>query len=544
MSAKRLFFTGALCLVVVGVLVGFVFLGNVLAYSKNIYAQLGVFSQVLSYINDNYVEEVDGEKLIDGAIVGMLEKLDPHSTYLDPDRFKRLQERNRGTYYGIGISFEIINGYITVISPIEGSPSHKLGIRAGDIITKINSESAKGITQEEVFDKLRGERGTTVHVSIQREGEAEALELDIVRDEIPIFSVPYSFMLDDKTGYLRMTRFSATTSDELESALDKLESLGMEKLIFDLRGNSGGFLNEAIEVSDKFLPGTKKIVYTRGRLPDSSEDYFSTGRGQHTKFPVIVMVDHGSASASEIVSGALQDWDRALVVGETTFGKGLVQRQYRLKNGAALLLTVARYYTPSGRLIQRDYSDRDKYLSEDADEIELEQESDSALAARPEYHTAGKRTVYGGGGVTPDIRIKKRYLGTLTEDKLARGRAFFDYANHYVVENKISSQDFPAWKSAFKMSDADHAEFARFVKEHKIEVAPDSLLLQADRIERDVKAEISRNVWGDNERYQILIEGDPALQEALTYFDRAADMARRELEGNLIEPGPNEPKKN
>ncbi|MFN8548364.1 MAG: S41 family peptidase [Candidatus Eisenbacteria bacterium] len=544
MSAKRLFFTGALCLVVVGVLVGFVFLGNVLAYSKNIYAQLGVFSQVLSYINDNYVEEVDGEKLIDGAIVGMLEKLDPHSTYLDPDRFKRLQERNRGTYYGIGISFEIVKGFITVISPIEGSPSHKLGIRAGDVITKINGESAKGITQEEVFDKLRGERGTTVHVTVEREGETGPLEFDIVRDEIPIFSVPYSFLLDDKTGYIRMTRFSATTSDELEAALDKLESQGMQQLVFDLRGNSGGFLNEAIEVVDKFLPGTKKIVYTRGRLPDSSEDYFTTGRGEHTKYPVVVMVDHGSASASEIVSGALQDWDRALVVGETTFGKGLVQRQYRLKNGAALLLTVARYYTPSGRLIQRDYSDRDKYLSEDAEEIETEQESDSALAARPEYHTAGKRTVYGGGGITPDIRIKRRFLGTLTEDKLWRGRAFFDYANHYVAEHKLAGSEFDGWRKAFDLSDADLNEFGRFVKDKKIDVVADSVNLQADRIERNIKSEIARNLWGDNQRYQILIEGDPALQEALTYFDRAADMARRELEGNLIEPGPNEPKRN
>ncbi|MBK8230359.1 MAG: S41 family peptidase [Candidatus Eisenbacteria bacterium] len=544
MSAKRLFFTGTLCLVVVGVLIGFVFLGNVLAYTKNIYAQLGVFSQVLSYINDNYVEEVDGEKLIDGAIVGMLEKLDPHSTYLDADRFKRLQERNRGTYYGIGISFEIVNGFITVISPIEGSPSHKLGIRAGDVITKINTESAKGITQEEVFDKLRGERGTTVHVTIQREGETAALEFDIVRDEIPIFSVPYSFMLDDQTGYLRMTRFSATTSDELETALDKLTGLGMQRLVFDLRGNSGGFLNEAIEVADKFLPGTKKIVYTRGRLPDSSEDYFTTGRGQHVRFPVIVMVDHGSASASEIVSGALQDWDRALVVGETTFGKGLVQRQYRLKNGAALLLTVARYYTPSGRLIQRDYSDRDAYLTEDAEEIEAEQESDSALAARPEFHTARKRTVYGGGGITPDIRIKRRYLGTVTEDKLARSRAFFEYANHLVANRKLTAGDFDAWKSEFTLSDQDHAEFGRWVKEKKIEVAPDSLLLQADRIERDLKSEIARNLWGDNQRYQILIESDPALVEAMTYFDQAADMARRELEGSLMEPGPAEPKKN
>jgi carboxyl-terminal processing protease len=362
MSGKRIFYTASTILALVGVLAGFVFLGNVLAYGKTIYTQLGVFSQVLSYINDNYVDEVDGEKLIDGAISGMLEELDPHCNYLDPDRFKRMQERNRGTYYGIGISFDIVDGDLTVIAPIYGSPSDRLGIRAGDIIAEIEGKSAKGISREEVMDTLRGEKGSTVRVSIKREGVDGLLHFDIVRDEIPIYSVPYHFMIRDDVGYVRMTRFSATTSQELREAIDNLQSQGMEQLVLDLRGNSGGYLNEAIEVADMFLPPNRKIVYTRGRLPDSSEDYYSTGKGKHTEPPLVIMVDGGSASASEIVSGAIQDWDRGLIVGETTFGKGLVQRQYRLKNGAALLLTVARYYTPSGRLIQRDYSDRDKYL--------------------------------------------------------------------------------------------------------------------------------------------------------------------------------------
>lgn len=538
MTVKRLFYTGTVCLVAIVGLGGFVFLGNVFATGKTIYSQLGVFTQVLTFINDNYVEEVDGEKMIDGAIVGMLQKLDPHSTYLDADRFKRMQERNRGTYYGIGISFELVNGFITVISPIEGSPSHKLGLRAGDVIVKIDNESAKGITQEEVYDKLRGERGTTVHVSIQREGEPELLEFDIVRDEIPIFSVPYSFMLDPEVGYIRMIRFSATTSDELEAAVDKLRAQGMQKLVFDLRGNSGGYLNEAIEVVDKFLPGTKKIVYTRGRLPDSSEDYFTTGRGQHTRFPIVVMVDHGSASASEIVSGALQDWDRALIVGETTFGKGLVQRQYRLKNGAALLLTVARYYTPSGRLIQRDYTDRDKYIEEDVETIEEEMESDSALAARPEFMTAQKRLVYGGGGITPDIRIKKKYLLSKLEQQLGQKRAFFDYANHYVVDKKMSNQSFETFHREFDLSDGDMQDFTRWLKEKKIEFDADSLAKQSADLERDLKAEIARNLWGDNERYHTLIDGDPALAEAISYFPQAEEMARRETEGVLGEPGP------
>lgn len=305
MSGKRMFYTATTTLAVVGLLAGFVFLGNVFAYGKTIYTQLGVFSQVLSYITENYVDEVEGEQLIDGAIVGMLEKLDPHSTYLDPERFARMQERNRGTYYGIGISFDIVNGDLTVISPIEGSPSWELGLRAGDIIVKIDEESAKGISREDVFDKLRGPRGSTVHVSIQREGVDGLLEFDIVRDEIPIFSVPYSFMIKDQVGYIRMTRFSATTSDELAESIEKLQAQGMKQLVLDLRGNSGGYLNEAIEVADMFLPAGRKIVYTRGRLPDSSEDYFTSGRGRFIDPPLVVMVDHGSASASEIVSGAM-----------------------------------------------------------------------------------------------------------------------------------------------------------------------------------------------------------------------------------------------
>ncbi|MEZ4651412.1 MAG: S41 family peptidase [Candidatus Eisenbacteria bacterium] len=322
MSGKRVFYFASTLLVVVGILAGFIFLGNVMAYGNSIYNQLGVFSQVLGHISDNYVDEVDGEELIDGAITGMLEELDPHSNYLDAERFGRMQERNRGTYYGIGVSFDIVEGKLTVISPIEGSPSYKLGIRAGDVIAKIEGESAKGITREEVFDKLRGPRGTTVHVSVQREGHDELLEFDIVRDEIPILSVPYHFMLSDNIGYVRMNRFSATTSDELREAIEDLRGRGMEQMILDLRGNSGGYLNEAIEVTDMFLTGDKRIVYTRGRLPDASEDYYTTGRGRFTDQPLIVMVDHGSASASEIVSGALQDWDRALIVGQTMPGKG------------------------------------------------------------------------------------------------------------------------------------------------------------------------------------------------------------------------------
>lgn len=536
MTAKRLAYAASGCAILAVLLAGFVFLGNVLAYAKPSYGQFGVFTQVLSYISDNYVEEVESDKIIDGAITGMLEKLDPHSTYLDPDRYKKMQERNRGTYYGIGISFAIVDGNLTVISPIEGSPSYKLGIRAGDIIAKIDDKTAKGINETEVFEQLRGDRGTTVHVSVWREGEQDLLEFDIVRDEIPIFSVPYAFMIEPGIGYVRMIRFSATTSDELEKALTRLEAEGMEKLLLDLRGNSGGYLNEAIEVADKFLPEGKKIVYTRGRLPDSNEDYYSTGRGKHGDYPLVVMVDHGSASASEIVSGAIQDWDRGMVVGVTTFGKGLVQRQYSLRNGAALLLTVARYYTPSGRLIQRDYSDRDKYLSEDAGEIEAEVESDSANAERPEFHTSAGRVVYGGGGISPDVKIDDRYPYTKTQQELDRKRAYFDFANHYSATRGLKFQDFNAFEREFKVDDDVMETFQDWLDEKKITVSADSLTAQQDMVRRMIKAELARNLWGENERYHVIIAADPALQAAMTHFPEAAEMIRSASARSAVNP--------
>ncbi len=525
MRSRRFVYAASGVVILVAVLAGVAFLGSVLAYAKNGFGQYDVFTQVLKFINDNYVEDVEAEKLMDGAISGMLEKLDPHSTYLDAERNSRMQERNRGNFEGIGISFAIVDGDLTVISAIEGTPSHRLGLRPGDIITRIDGKSAKGIKEDEVVEKLRGPRGTSVHVTIARPGIDEPLEYDIVREKIPIFSVPYAFMIRPGVGYVRMIRFSATTTEELASALEKLKAEGMKQLVLDLRLNAGGFLNEAIQVADLFLPAGKKIVYTRGRLPDSNEDYYSTGegRGDFTGFPLIVMVDHGSASASEIVSGAVQDWDRGLVVGETTFGKGLVQRQYPLKNGGALLLTVARYYTPAGRLIQRDYSDRDKYLMEDAEEIEAEAEADTTKD-RPVFHTSAGRIVYGGGGITPDIRIDKPYPYPRLQMDLDRNRAYFEFASRYVSQHGMKFSRFDEFDAAVRIDDDVVSDFRSFLDEKKIAYDADSLGSQGDFVRRSIKAELARSLFGENERYHVIIEADPALVEALTYFPQAEKM--------------------
>ncbi len=527
-SPKRLVLALA-CFAAAAVLAGVVFQNTGLASERTVYTQLKVLTEVLGLITDNYVEKVNGEDLVDGAITGMLAKLDPHSNYLDPERYRRMQERNRGLYFGIGVSFEIVEGDLTVVSAIEGSPSAKLGIRPGDVIVKIDGQSAKGIKQDDVFEKLRGERGTIVHVSIKRPGETELLEFDIVRDEIPIYSVPYSFMLRPDVGYIRMIRFAGTTSDELERALQKLEALGMQKLILDIRGNAGGYLNEAIEVADKFLPGGRKLVYTVGRLPDSNEEYFSTGRGQHTRYPLILMIDHYSASASEIVSGAVQDWDRGLIVGETSFGKGLVQRQYPLMNEGALVLTVARYYTPIGRLIQRDYSDKERYLTEDVEQIEEEAVSESAAVKMPEFKTAGGRVVHGGGGITPDVKLTERWEWSKLQ--LLLQRPYFDFANQYVTEAR-APQSFDAFRNDYVVSDDAIRKFEGFLKDRKISYSADSLNAEIDQVRSGIRREMARNIFGENDRWHMLMDEDPQVKAALALLPQAETMARHEAAGD------------
>jgi carboxyl-terminal processing protease len=525
MIPKRILLVAGGGIALACILAGVLCLNNGMASERTVYTQLQVLTEVLGLVTDNYVEKVNGEDLVDGAIKGMLEQLDPHTNYLDPDRFKKMQERNRGTYYGIGVSFAIVDGDLTVISAIDGAPAGKLGIRAGDVITKIEGQSAKGIKEEEVFDKLRGERGTIVHVTIRRPGEKDPREYDIVRDEIPIYSVTTSLMLKPGVGYIGLNRFSATTSDELEEALRKLETQGMQDLVFDLRGNAGGYLNEAIEVADKFLPGGKKIVYTVGRIPDSNEEYFSTGRGKHTKYPLIVLINHYSASASEIVSGSLQDWDRGLLIGETSFGKGLVQRQYQLKNGGALLLTVARYFTPSGRLIQRDYTDRDKYLAETADEVDQEAQKDSSHTKMPEFHTATGRMVHGGGGITPDLKfIDPKY----SKLQMTLGTSYFDFANQYIGETKPTFASLDAFRTGYTVSDDVIQRFQGYLKEKKIDYQADSLKAEVDQVRAGIKREMARNLFGDNGRWAVVLDSDPEIAIAIQNFPQAELMARKE----------------
>ncbi|TAK57176.1 MAG: S41 family peptidase, partial [Bacteroidetes bacterium] len=333
---------------------------NSLISGDNLFEQLNKFKEVVSLTEKFYVEDVDTPKLIEAAINGALGELDPHSIYIPPKQLERVNEDFQGAFDGIGIEFDIINDTLLVVTPIAGGPSEALGIMAGDKIVKINDTSSVGITRENVPKKLRGPKGTHVKVTIVRADEKDPIEFDITRDKIPLYSVDVSFKVNGEVGYIRVNRFSVTTHDEFVRAVEKLKAQGMRKLLLDLRDNPGGYLDQAFKMADELLPGGKKIVYTKARVPQFSEEYSSTGRGSVSGIPLVILVNRGSASASEIVSGAVQDWDRGLVVGETTFGKGLVQRQYELPDKSAFRLTIAKYYTPSGRLIQRPYDNADR----------------------------------------------------------------------------------------------------------------------------------------------------------------------------------------
>ncbi len=496
-------------------------------------SQLDLFSQVLYLVQNNYVEAPDNQKLIQGAIDGMLKTLDPHTVFLPEQRAERMDEQFQGEYSGIGVQFDIIDGYITVISPLEGTPSYRLGIRAGDRITEIDGQKiSKDVTTQDVFKWLRGPSGSTVAVTIEREGETEPLHFSIERARIPIESVPYAYMIRPGVGYVRITRFAQTTGDELERALEKLDGEGMESLLLDLRSNSGGLLSQAVDVLDQIVPPNQLLVYTRGRIPSSNADYRSTSRPKDLKGPIVVLIDHGSASASEIVAGAIQDLDRGLVVGTNSFGKGLVQNQLRLSNGAKLLLTIARYYTPSGREIQRDYekfSDRADYSM---DPYREDVPPDSVLEKRPKFKTTSGRTVYGGGGIYPDVIIKSPENLTREEAEMLQKRVFFEFTTHYLNERPNAKWTPETYGPTFKLSDADWQSLRAEMNKRDVTLSDSSWAADRDFMLNQVRAEIAGATAGQQERYKVLVEEDTQLDEALRHFPQASKLMSQAIEAN------------
>ncbi|NPV10392.1 MAG: S41 family peptidase [Ignavibacteria bacterium] len=503
--------------------------------TDNFQEQLRKFSDVLSLTRKYYVDDVDSQKLVEAAINGMLGELDPHSVYIPPKQLEQVEEEFRGNFEGIGIEFQIINDTIVVVSAIPGGPSEALGITAGDRIVKINGEPYKKITNEDVRKKLRGPKGTKVDVTIYRPSIREFLDFTIVRDKIPLYSVDAYFMVDDETGYISLSRFAQTTFDEVKAAMDSLDKKGMRRLILDLRNNSGGYMSEAVKISDLFLDQGKMIVYTKSRIPEFVEEYRAVRPFKYEKLPVIILVNNGSASASEIVSGAIQDWDRGLIVGERTFGKGLVQRQFTLNDNSALRLTISRYYTPVGRLIQRDYTKKDKidYYRESIDtdttegeNIEHTLEQDTS---KPVYITPKGRKVYGGGGITPDYIVKSPPLTKYTSS-LLRKNLFYQYILSYLDKNGKAIQSkfksFKSFKNEYQIDDNLLNGFINYAKSQGVEFNKEDFDKDKDYIKARLKAQIARNYWRNEGWYPVLLEVDPQFKKAITLFPEAEKFAK------------------
>jgi carboxyl-terminal processing protease len=512
---------------------------KVIASASDFYQKLNVFTDMVAIINHNYVEDVPWENVMEGAYNGLLEELDPHSVYIPKKRIDRINEQFEGEFQGIGIEFDIIEEYITVISPIPGAPADQVGIQAGDKIVAIEGESAEGITQQEVFDQLRGPKGSRVDVTVVRPGRSDSLDFTITRDDIPIVSVLAAVQVPDdpQTGYIRLNRFARKTGQEFEEALTKLEGQGMDRLIVDLRNNSGGYMDQAIQIADMFVEGDQKIVYTKGRIPSANEEFFSTDNATHLRYPVIVLINRGSASASEIVSGALQDLDRGLIVGETSFGKGLVQRQFPMRDGSAIRVTVARYYTPSGRLIQRPYENGadeyyheiyDRPLGAEGEESEApEQIAASDSVDKPIYKTKSGRIVYGGGGITPDIKVDPDLDLTRTTIKLIQhpSRIFFEYASDYAATHQDLADDFSSFARNFELQDEQVQDLKSLIEQKEIEIDQDEFKDDLNYIKNYVKAEIASSLWGKDEFYAVRLSTDNQVQEALKYFPKAKELA-------------------
>ncbi len=501
--------------------------------SDNLMESIKKFNDVIVNTQKFYVEKVDTEKLVESAINGMLENLDPHSVYIPVKQMQSVEEEFRGDFEGIGIEFQIVNDTLTVVTPITGGPSEALGIQAGDRIVKIDGKDCIGITTDEVRKKLRGKAGTKVLVHIARVGLKELIEYEITRDKIPLYSVDTHIMIDEKIGYVSVNRFAEKTTDELVSALNDLKSKGMENIILDLRNNPGGYLNQAFQIADLFIEGNKKIVFTEGRRQEFNETFYASRPSDFENTPIIVLINRGSASASEIVSGAIQDWDRGLIVGETSFGKGLVQRQFPLKDGSALRLTISEYFTPSGRRIQRKYKDKKSYYEDiaeyeesEGDNIDHTAEKDSS---RPVYKTNKGRIIYGGGGITPDYIVKSEKITDYTAS-LLRKNVFFLYIRNYIDANgqriqKEYGNDLMKFNKNFQFSDKEIKEFLEFAKSK--DVAFDEKGYDTDKgyIKERLKAQLARNYWKNEGWYSVLLKTDKQIKKAITLFDKAADMA-------------------
>ena len=505
------------------------------AERTDVYHDLEIFTKILEKVSQNYVNEVDTHKLMKKAIDGMLSELDPHSQYLDGLDYEDLMVSTRGEFGGLGMLISFRDNFPTVMSPIDGTPAERAGIRGGDQIVEIEGQNTAGWTVDKAVGQLRGEPGTKIKFRIRHPNDTDnaSTEYVLVREVINVSSVPYHGMLKEGVGYIRVSNFAQKTAQEMETSLEELEGKGMRALVLDFRSNPGGLLQTATEVSELFLEKDKLLVYTKGRLANSNRKYYSANRSVHTGYPIIVMVNGASASASEIFAGAMQDWDAAFVVGQTSYGKGTVQTVFKLSDTEAVKLTTAKYYTPSGRSIHKDENDHPHEADEiasltdggsDVDDVspdapdtksdantELKEVKDAK--EKPVFYTSSNRVVYGGGGITPDLELSPREYTELQRN-LEKDYLGFSFAMDYLKKHNDVKQDFTT-------TDAVLSDFYKFLEAKKFQYKKEDLTPEnVDYIRTMVAREVVNAKFGRNAMYKVVVDQDPEVNEVLQMLEK------------------------
>jgi carboxyl-terminal processing protease len=477
------------------------------------------FTDVYALVEENYADKLNTDKvdkaIYDGAIPGMLHVLDPHSNFYDPKSYAQMREEQSGKYYGVGMRIVQENGKIVVVSPQEGTPAYKAGIHPGDVIMAVDGKSAENMDSAAVAGVLKGPRGTHVSVTMGREGSAKPLVFDLIRDEIPQYSVDVAFMIRPGVGYIHVTNEMETTAHEVQMALDKFGP-NLQGLLIDLRGNPGGLLNEAVNVCDKFLQKGQIVVSQRARKGVFPDQVYTVPSGSTAKYPIVVLVNRNTASAAEIISGALQDHDRALIVGETTFGKGLVQTVFPISENAGLALTTYHYYTPSGRLIQRNYNGVSLY-----DYYYVRNDALPANDTNKEVKlTDSGRTVYGGGGITPDekiVELKSNHF----EDQMLMHYAFFDFSKHYMANHTVTRD--------MVVDDALQQQFKDYLKVQKVDFTDKEFADNLDWVKARIKTELFTSQFGQAAGSEVITDWDPQIRKALSFMPEAMALENHTL---------------
>lgn len=538
MRNKFIYPLWGLAILMLGLLLGMTInrRGEAAAPPRSYLENLEKFQDAVRYLNANYFEDINNDKLVEDAINGMLTKLDPHTFYITADEMAAMEEQMRGSFDGIGIEFNILNDTLYVVTALSGGPSEKLGIQAGDRILKVDGENIAGIKLQnsDVVKRLRGPKGSKVHVSVYRKGIAGLLEFDITRDAIPVYSVDYSYMPQPTVGYMKVSRFAENTFREFREHLGKLKKQGMQSLILDLRGNPGGYMSIAQQMADDFLEEGRLVVYTDGRIPSSKSRYTATSLyNDFEKGALIVLIDEGSASASEIVSGAVQDWDRGLLVGTRSFGKGLVQQQHDLGDGSAIRVVVSRYFTPSGRCIQKPFEGKtgEEYEAEVYGRYQSGEVYDESKIAVPDsmkFKTHSGRVVYGGGGVIPDVFVAddtsgySKYLFAVNNAGHIRtfGYEYFDKHPELKTEFK-NGLDFA---QRFELTEATLQAFINFATSKGTPFVEADYRRSKAIISNLLKSQVGHAAFGDDATRPVLHQMDSQFQKALQLIPQAKQL--------------------